>query len=181
VPDQTVKGEIIGVAQSLNKRKGEFTPGDLELRGDDDPGDRGAAGRRFIERMKTLRAQEMEFVEIVSEVTADIKLGSLLQRSWARPRAAQRRALDALPQRREDQRAVVGGRPGAAVDADPAAQPPRHRRRGLHLRQVRSTSLRLRRPALQPAFDKQTGFFTRSILCVPIVNKHGKTSASRRC
>jgi adenylate cyclase len=26
-----------------------------------------------------------------------------------------------------------------------------------------------------PAFDKKTGFFTRSILCVPVVNKHGKT------
>ena len=26
-----------------------------------------------------------------------------------------------------------------------------------------------------PAFDKQTGYFTRSILCVPIVNKDGKT------
>jgi adenylate cyclase len=25
-----------------------------------------------------------------------------------------------------------------------------------------------------PAFDKKTGYFTRSILCVPIVNKHGK-------
>ncbi len=25
-----------------------------------------------------------------------------------------------------------------------------------------------------PAFDKQTGFFTRSILCVPIVNKDDK-------
>ena len=26
-----------------------------------------------------------------------------------------------------------------------------------------------------PAFDKQTGFFTRSILCVPVVNKDGKS------
>src|SRR4029077_11923263 len=25
-----------------------------------------------------------------------------------------------------------------------------------------------------PAFDKKTGYFTRSILCVPIVNKAGK-------
>jgi adenylate cyclase len=25
-----------------------------------------------------------------------------------------------------------------------------------------------------PAFDKKTGYFTRSILCVPIANKHGK-------
>ena len=26
-----------------------------------------------------------------------------------------------------------------------------------------------------PSFDKRTGYFTRSILCVPIVNKNGKT------
>jgi adenylate cyclase len=26
-----------------------------------------------------------------------------------------------------------------------------------------------------PTFDKRTGYFTRSILCVPIVNKHGRT------
>ena len=26
-----------------------------------------------------------------------------------------------------------------------------------------------------PAFDRKTGFFTRSILCVPIVNKYGRT------
>ena len=25
-----------------------------------------------------------------------------------------------------------------------------------------------------PAFDKKTGFFTRSILCVPVINKAGK-------
>ena len=25
-----------------------------------------------------------------------------------------------------------------------------------------------------PAFDKQTGYFTRSILCVPVTNKNGK-------
>ena len=25
-----------------------------------------------------------------------------------------------------------------------------------------------------PSFDKQTGYFTRSILCVPVINKNGK-------
>src|SRR6202042_2931598 len=25
-----------------------------------------------------------------------------------------------------------------------------------------------------PAFDKRTGFFTRSLLCAPVTNKHGK-------
>ena len=26
-----------------------------------------------------------------------------------------------------------------------------------------------------PGFDKQTGFFTRSMLCMPVLNKEGKT------
>ena len=81
VPIRTVKGEIIGVAQSLNKRKGDFTQDDLELLAAmTTQGTVALQGAVFIERMKTLRAQEVEFVEIVSEVTADIKLGSLLQR-----------------------------------------------------------------------------------------------------
>ena len=45
---------------------------------------------------------------------------------------------------------------------------------GVHHRQDHQHSARLRRPALQSSFDKQTGFFTRSILCVPIINKHGE-------
>ncbi len=81
VPVKTVKGEIIGVAQALNKRKGDFTQEDLEiLAAMTAQGTLALQGTAFIERMKALRAQEMEFVEIVSEVTADIKLGSLLQR-----------------------------------------------------------------------------------------------------
>jgi adenylate cyclase len=81
VPIRTVKGEIIGVAQSLNKRKGDFTTEDLDtLAAMTTQGTMALQGAVFIERMKALRAQEIEFVEIVSEVTADIKLGSLLQR-----------------------------------------------------------------------------------------------------
>src|SRR4029079_1531950 len=65
----------------LNKRQGSFTPEDVEiLAAMTTQGTIAVQGAVFIERMKALRAQEMEFVEIVSEVSADIKLGSLLQR-----------------------------------------------------------------------------------------------------
>src|SRR5262249_38946347 len=81
VPIRTVKGDIIGVAQALNKRKGKFVKHDLVvLEAMTTQGTLALQSAQFIERMKAVRAQEMEFVEVVSEVTADIKLGSLLNR-----------------------------------------------------------------------------------------------------
>jgi hypothetical protein len=68
---------------------------------------------------------------------------------------AQCRTLDAVPQRGKDQRTVVGGRPGPGVGADPPAQPPRHRRRRIHLGQGDQHPLRLRRPALQPGLRQE--------------------------
>ena len=81
VPVKTVTGEIIGVVEAINQIEGTFDEEDLEiLEAMATQGPVALQGAQFIERMKAIRAQEMEFVEIVSEVTADIKLGSLLRR-----------------------------------------------------------------------------------------------------
>jgi adenylate cyclase len=81
VPIRTVKGEIIGVAQTLNKRTGKFTKQDLSLlEAMTSQGTLALQSAQFIERMQAIRRQEMEFIDVVSEVTADIKLGSLLQK-----------------------------------------------------------------------------------------------------
>jgi adenylate cyclase len=81
VPIKTVKGEIIGVAQTLNKRTGKFTKQDLNLlEAMTSQGTLALQSAQFIERMQAIRRQEMEFIDVVSEVTADIKLGSLLQK-----------------------------------------------------------------------------------------------------
>src|SRR6185436_17919624 len=81
VPIKTVKGEVIGVAQALNKHAGRFTRNDMTaLEAMTSQGTIALQTNQFIERMRKLRASEMEFVEVVSEVTADIKLGSLLKR-----------------------------------------------------------------------------------------------------
>src|ERR1039457_954888 len=70
-PIRTVKGEIIGAAQTLNKKKGGFTKRDLAvLDAMTTQGTLALQGAVFIERMKAARKQEMEFVDVVSEVTA---------------------------------------------------------------------------------------------------------------
>ena len=175
VPMRTVKGAIIGVAQSLNKRAGDFTQPDLEtLAAMTTQGAVALQGAVFIERLKALRAQEMEFVEIVSEVTADIKLGSLLQRVMGeatRLLNAERSTLFLNDAKTNELWSEVGqGLQSIQIRF------PNHRGiAGAVFTSGKSINIPYAYADLRfnPAFDKQTGFFTRSILCVPIVNKQG--------
>ena len=81
VPIKTVKGEVIGVAQTLNRKTGKFTKQDLYLlEAMTSQGTLALQSAQYIERMQAIRRQEMEFIDVVSEVTADIKLGSLLKK-----------------------------------------------------------------------------------------------------
>ena len=175
VPIRTVKGAIIGVAQSLNKRSGDFIQEDLEtLAAMTTQGTVALQGAVFIERLKALRAQEMEFVEIVSEVTADIQLGSLLQRVMGeatRLLNAERSTLFLNDSKTNELWSEVGqGLQSIQIRF------PNHRGiAGAVFTSGKSINIPYAYADLRfnPAFDKQTGFFTRSILCVPIVNKQG--------
>ncbi|HZX26027.1 MAG TPA: GAF domain-containing protein [Telluria sp.] len=177
VPIKTFKGEVIGVSQALNKKRGKFTRADLQLlEALTTQGTLALQSARFLERMKKVRRQEMEFIDVVSEVTADIKLGSLLQRVMGeatRLLNAERSTLFLNDEKTGELWSEVG--------------------QGLNSMQIRlpntagiagavfTSSKTINIPyayadlRFNPAFDKKTGFFTRSILCVPIVNKHGKT------
>ena len=176
VPIKTVKGEIIGVAQTLNKRSGKFTKQDLNLlEAMTSQGTLALQSAQFIERMQAIRLQEMEFIDVVSEVTADIKLGSLLQKVMGeatRLLNAERSTLFLNEEKTNELWSEVGqglesvqirlpnhlGIAGAVFTSGKAINIP-----------YAYADLRF-----NPAFDKKTGYFTRSILCVPIVNKHGK-------
>ncbi|MES2298427.1 MAG: GAF domain-containing protein [Pseudomonadota bacterium] len=177
VPIRTVKGEIIGVSQTLNKRRGKFTRTDLQtLEALTTQGTLALQSARFLERMKKVRRQEMEFIDVVSEVTADIKLGSLLQKVMGeatRLLNAERSTLFLNDEKTGELWSEVGqglasmqirlpntaGIAGAVFTSSKTINIP-----------YAYADLRF-----NPAFDKKTGYFTRSILCVPIVNKHGKT------
>ena len=177
VPIKTVKGEIIGVAQTLNKHSGRFTKIDLnQLEAMTSQGTLALQSAQFIERMQAIRRQEMEFIDVVSEVTADIKLGSLLQRVMGeatRLLNAERSTLFL----NDDKTNELWSEVGQGLESVQIRLPNHLGIAGA----VFSTGKAINIPyayadlRFNPAFDKKTGFFTRSILCVPIVNKHGKT------
>jgi adenylate cyclase len=177
VPIRTVKGEVIGVAQALNRHKGKFTRHDLELlEAMTSQGTVALQSNQFIERMKALRAQEMEFVEVVSEVTADIKLGSLLKRVMGeatRMLNAERSTLFL----NDEKTGELWSEVGQGLESTQIRMPNHLGIAGAVFTSGKSINIPYAYADLRfnPAFDRKTGFFTRSILCVPIVNKHGRT------
>jgi adenylate cyclase len=177
VPIKTLKGEMIGVAQTLNKRKGKFTRQDLHLlEAMTSQGTLALQSAQFIERMKTRHKQEMEFIDVVSEVTADIKLSSLLQRVMGeatRMLNAERSTLFL----NDEKTAQLWSEVGQGLESMQIRLPNHLGIAGAVFTSGKSINIPYAYADLRfnPAFDKKTGFFTRSILCVPIINKHGKT------
>jgi len=177
VPIKTVKGEIIGVAQTLNKKSGKFTKQDLNLlEAMTSQGTLALQSAQFIERMQAIRRQEMEFIDVVSEVTADIKLGSLLQKVMGeatRLLNAERSTLFLNDEKTNELWSEVG----QGLESVQIRLPNHVGIAGAVFTSAKAINIPYAYADLRfnPAFDKKTGFFTRSILCVPIINKHGKT------
>ena len=176
VPIKTVKGEVIGVAQTLNKRTGKFTRQDLNLlEAMTSQGTLALQSAQFIERMQAIRRQEMEFIDVVSEVTADIKLGSLLQKVMGeatRLLNAERSTLFL----NEEKTSELWSEVGQGLESVQIRLPNHLGIAGAVFTSGKAINIPYAYADLRfnPAFDKKTGYFTRSILCVPIVNKHGK-------
>ena len=103
-PVRTVKGEVIGVAQILNKKKGKFTQDDLGLlEAMTTQATVALQSTQFVERMRKTRQKEMEFLDIVSDVTSELDLNALLQRvmgETARMLTAERATLFMTTQKR---------------------------------------------------------------------------------
>lgn len=175
-PIRTVKGEIIGVAQSLNKINGDFNEHDLRvLEAMTTQGTLALQSAVFIERMQAIRKQEMAFVDVVSEMTADIKLSSLLQKVMGeatRMLKAERSTLFLNDEKTNELWSEVGQN----LDAIQIRLPNHLGIAGTVFTSGQAINIPHAYADLRfnPAFDKKTGFFTRSILCVPIINKVGK-------
>ncbi len=131
---------------------------------------------QVMERMLAARQEELKFLDLVAEVTADMDLSTMLAKvvnEAAKMLQADRATLFLNDEKtgelfsRIAMGASVGeirlpntaGIAGAAFTSGQAINIP-----------YAYADLRF-----NPAFDKRTGYFTRSILCVPIVNKTGKT------
>ena len=175
-PIRTVAGQIIGVVQALNKTKGKFTKDDLALL--EAMACQAAVALQSmqqVERMRKSRLQEMEFLNVVSDVTSEIELDKLLAKVMSeatRMLKAERSTLFLNDEKSNElfSRIAMGagvneirlpnhlGIAGAVFTSGQTINIP-HAYADLRF---------------NPAFDKQTGYFTRSILCVPVTNKSGK-------
>ena len=83
-PIKTVKGEVIGAIEVLNKKRGPFFPEELDLL--EAMTTQAAAFLQrsiFIEKTEKERQRESEFMNVVSEVSTEIQLGALLQKIMA--------------------------------------------------------------------------------------------------
>ena len=176
VPIRTIKGEIIGVAQALNKKAGRFTKAEQKLL---EAMTAQAAialqSTQFVERMKQFRQKEMEFFNVVSDVTAEIDLGALLQKVMSeatRMLNAERATLFLNDEKTNELFSKVG----LGLAAEEIRLPNHLGIAGAVFtsRQTLNIPYAYADLRFNPAFDKKTGFFTRSILCVPVINKDGK-------
>ena len=176
-PVKTVTGNVIGVTQALNKKEASFTPDDLNLL--EAIATQAAVAlqsTQYVERMKKSREKEMEFLDVVSDVTSELELGTLL----AKVMSEATRMLDAdrstlfLNDEKTDElfsRVAMG-------DSIGEIRLPNHMGiAGTVFTSGKTVNIPYAYADLRfnPAFDKKTGYFTRSILCVPIINKNSKT------
>ncbi len=175
VPIITAKGDIIGVAQVLNKAGGRFNKADMQLLiAMTTQGTLALQSAQFIERMKAIRKQELEFLDIVSEVTSDIKIGSLLQKVMGeatRMLNAERSTLFL----NDEKTGELWSEVGQGLAAMQIRLPNHVGIAGAVFSSGKTINIPYAYADLRfnPAFDKKTGYFTRSILCVPIVNQRG--------
>ncbi|MBU0652214.1 MAG: GAF domain-containing protein, partial [Proteobacteria bacterium] len=176
VPIRTIKGEIIGAAQALNKKKGLFTKADLKLMAAmTTQAAIALQSTQFVERMKQFRRKEMEFFNVVSEVTAEIDLGALLQKVMSeatRMLNAERATLFLNDEKTNELFSKIG----LGLAATEIRLPNHLGIAGAVFTSRETVNIPYAYADLRfnPAFDKKTGFFTRSILCVPVINKNGK-------
>jgi adenylate cyclase len=176
VPLRNLKGECIGVAQLLNKISGDFTQSDMDLlEATVEQAAIALESLHTVESLEKKRKQELEFLGVVSDISSELKLGPLLSKIIAtitRMLDAERSTLFINDEKTNELFTMVGEGLGATQ-----IRLPNHLGIAGAVFTTRETinipyayaDLRF-----NPAFDRKTGFFTRSILCVPVLNKDGK-------
>ncbi len=175
-PITTARGEIIGVAQALNKQSGDFTSEDLTLvEAMTSQASAALVSTRHLEDIHVHRAEEMEFLRLVSDITAELDLDALLQRVMAeatRMLRAERSTLFLRDERTHElfARVAEGDSVGEIRFPETAGIA------GTVLSTGESINIAHAYADLRfnPELDRQTGFFTRSILCVPVVSHDGE-------
>ena len=175
-PVKTTRGEVIGVVQALNKRTGQFTLEDLDLlEAMATQASMALQTSQFIERMKKTRQQEMEFLNLVADITSSLDLSMLLRRVMSEATRMLRADRSTLFLHNEKTK-ELWSEVGEGLNAVEIRLPDHVGIAGAVLQSRKTINIPYAYADLRfdPSFDKKTGYFTRSILCVPVINKNGR-------
>ena len=176
VPIQTVKNEIIGVAQAINKSDSMFDIEDQHyLETMANQAALALKTMQAMERMQQKREEENQFLDIVADITSEIKLTHLLKKVMSeatRLLDADRGTLFLNDEKSNELYTEVG----QGLEVKQIRFPNHVGIAGTVFSSARTVNIPYAYADLRfnPSFDKQTGYFTRSILCVPLVNKQGR-------
>ncbi len=176
VPIRSARGSTIGVVQALNRKEGEFTERDMSyLEGLTRQASVALQGAQTIEEMRESTRRELRFLDVVAEITSEIDLGTVLSKVMTETT----RLLDAerstlfLNDEKEKQ---LWSQVGQGLDSMEIRFPNHLGIAGAVFTSGESVNIPHAYADLRfnPSVDRQTGFFTRSILCTPVTNKSGK-------
>ena len=180
-PIRTARGAVIGVAQVLNRTDGDFDDDDLHLlEAMTTQAALALTSGQISERSRARSEQEMEFLDLVADITSQLDLDSLLFRVMTeatRMLDAERSTLFLNDARTGELFARIAEGGGSEDAVGEIRFPNSVGIAGT----VFTTGETINIPhayadlRFNPEVDVQTGFFTRSILCVPLVNKAGQT------
>ncbi len=175
-PFTDANGKIIGVSQLLNKTTGKFSQQDLELlMMITQQAAIAIQNHLVLEDVEIFRQQELDFLEVVTQISSELELEPLLQKiitTVTQMLDAERSSLFINDEKTNELYTIVGEGLGSNE-----IRFPNHLGVAGHVfksGEVLNIPHAYADLRFNPAFDKQTGFFTRSMLCIPVTNKEGK-------
>ena len=176
VPIRNRAGSVIGITQALNKANGGFSDADATLL--DAITTQAAAAlehARFVEELEKVHRDEVTLLEVSGAVSGDLDLDSLLKKimeATTRLTAAERSTLfihdpetgelwSRVVQGTENKEIRLPSYGGLAGTAFTTGET-------LNIVDAYADA------RFDPEFDRQTGFKTRSILCMPLADRLGQ-------
>ena len=176
VPIHNSRHELIGVVQLLNKQSGRFNKQDLEFLGAlMTQGALSLEAAAQSESAAKNRNRELGFLNLVTEMTAEINIKKLLKRAIEEANKmldAERVTLFLNDENSNELWSQVAQGLGSMTIRLPNTAGIA----GAVFTSAQTINIKHAYADLRfnPSFDRSTGYFTRSILCVPIINKNGK-------
>jgi adenylate cyclase len=179
VPVVNKDGATIGVTQLLNKRDGGFTDEDrLLLQAMATQASAALENARLVERLEKARRDEAVLLEVTSAMASELDLDTLLVKIMTAARAlldAERSTLFIHDAETDE----LWSRFAEGVTSREIRFPSRHGIAGeaFHGGATLNIADAYADSRFNPAVDRDSGFRTRNILCMPMRNKIGQTIA----